>query len=72
MNEIEIYLVTIRRVCKASTRSRQPKVSCPTWRATWPVAHIIGYEHTFVNMMKDLFVAISRGEQFTPDFRETA
>ena len=40
----------------------------PYMEVYWPVAHIIGYEHTFVNMMRDLFVAIGKGESFTPDF----
>ena len=40
----------------------------PYMEAYWPVAHIIGYEHTFVNMIRDLMVAIGKNELFSPDF----
>ena len=34
----------------------------------WPVGHIIGYEHTFVNLVADALKAIDKGEACSPDF----
>jgi predicted dehydrogenase len=36
----------------------------------WPVGHIIGYEHTFVNLMKDMLVAFTEGKPFSPNFED--
>lgn len=36
----------------------------------WPVGHIIGYEHTFINWVADAITAIDRGEPITPDFKD--
>lgn len=34
----------------------------------WPVGHIIGYEHTFINLIADALVAIDKGELPSPNF----
>lgn len=34
----------------------------------WPVGHIIGYEHTFVNLVADALTAIHDGKPCSPDF----
>jgi predicted dehydrogenase len=34
----------------------------------WPVGHIIGYEHTFINLIADAVVSIDKGEQPSPNF----
>ncbi len=34
----------------------------------WPVAHIIGYEHTFINLVADAFTAMAEGRRIEPDF----
>ena len=36
----------------------------------WPVGHIIGYEHTFMNLMKDMLVAFTEGKPFSPSFAD--
>lgn len=33
----------------------------------WPVGHIIGYEHTFINLVADALLAIDKGELPTPN-----
>ncbi len=68
MNEIEIYLTSDPPGLQGFHNIQATESTHPYVSAYWPVAHILGYEHTFVNMMKDLFDAIARGEQFTPDF----
>lgn len=34
----------------------------------WPVGHIIGYEHTFINLVADALDAIDKGEMPSPNF----
>lgn len=34
----------------------------------WPVGHIIGYEHTFTNLIADALIAIDKGELPSPNF----
>jgi predicted dehydrogenase len=70
MNEIEIYLTDDPHNLQGFHTIQATESDMPYMSAYWPVAHIIGYEHTFVNMMKDLFDAIGKGEPFTPDFQD--
>lgn len=34
----------------------------------WPIGHIIGYEHTFINLVKDMLAAFAEGREFHPGF----
>lgn len=36
----------------------------------WPVGHIIGYEHTFVNLVADALTAIAEGKPISPNFED--
>jgi len=36
----------------------------------WPTAHIIGYEHTFINLVADAMTAIADGGPINPDFMD--
>jgi predicted dehydrogenase len=36
----------------------------------WPVGHIIGYEHTFINLIAEALLAHDRGERFRPDIED--
>jgi predicted dehydrogenase len=36
----------------------------------WPAGHIIGYEHTFINLVADALSAIHDGRPCTPDFTD--
>jgi predicted dehydrogenase len=40
--------------------------------AWWPGGHIIGYEHTFVNMLSDIINGIAAKKQVMPDFADAA
>ncbi|MCS6829158.1 MAG: Gfo/Idh/MocA family oxidoreductase [Armatimonadota bacterium] len=70
MNELEVYLQDdpphIRgfRVVQASD-SMHPFMS-----AWWPVGHIIGYEHTFTNLVYAMLKAFDKGEEFKPNFED--
>lgn len=50
-------------------------VSCteeihPYAGAYWPAGHIIGYEHTFMNMLYEFMNALDRGEMPQPNFED--
>ncbi len=70
MNEIEIYLTDDPQGLQGFHTIQATENFMPYMEGYWPVAHIIGYEHTFINMMSDLFQAIGKGEQFSPDFED--
>lgn len=36
----------------------------------WPVAHNLGYEHTFINLLYDAFIALGKGECPSPNFND--
>jgi predicted dehydrogenase len=36
----------------------------------WPAGHIIGYEHTFINLISDMLVAFTEGKEFHPNFSD--
>lgn len=36
----------------------------------WPTAHIIGYEHTFINLVADAVTAISEGREPSPNIED--
>lgn len=44
--------------------------SHPYAEAYWPPGHIIGYEHTFVNLVADAVKAMAEGRPASPDFRD--
>jgi len=70
MNELEVYLQDdpphIRgfRVVQASDSVH------PFMTAYWPVGHIIGYEHTFMNLIYTMLKAFDKGEEFKPNFED--
>lgn len=70
MNELEVYLQDdpphIRgfRVVQASDSVH------PFMGAWWPVGHIIGYEHTFINLVYTMLKAFDKGEEFKPNFED--
>lgn len=68
MNEIEIYLTDDPAGLQGFHTIQATESDMPYMSGYWPVAHIIGYEHTFINMMKDLFDSIEANVPFTPDF----
>ncbi len=68
LNELEVYLTDDPQGLQGFHLIQATESFMPYMAPYWPVAHIIGYEHTFVNMMADLFQAIGAGTQFSPDF----
>ncbi|HZO88152.1 MAG TPA: Gfo/Idh/MocA family oxidoreductase [Chthonomonadaceae bacterium] len=68
MNELEVYFVDDPEAMPGFHIVQATESWMPYMSAYWPVAHIIGYEHTFINMVKAFFDALAKGEHFTPDF----
>ncbi|MGQ9880876.1 MAG: Gfo/Idh/MocA family protein [Armatimonadota bacterium] len=70
MNELEVYVqddpphVRGFRVVQASDSVH------PFMSAWWPVGHIIGYEHTFINLVYSMLKAFNKGEVFKPNFED--
>lgn len=70
MNELEVYFqddpphVRGFRVVQASDSVH------PFMSAWWPVGHIIGYEHTFINLVYSMLKAFNKGEVFKPNFED--
>lgn len=70
MNELEFYDNSTAADAKGFTLIQASDGSHPYAGNYWPVAHIIGYEHTFINLVADALVAIDKGERISPDFRD--
>lgn len=70
MNELEVYFqddpphVRGFRVVQVSDSVH------PFMSAWWPVGHIIGYEHTFINLVYTMLKAFDKGEVFKPNFED--
>ncbi|HZT41136.1 MAG TPA: Gfo/Idh/MocA family oxidoreductase [Chthonomonadaceae bacterium] len=70
MNEFEIYLTDDPQGLQGFHLIQATESFMPYMSGYWPVAHIIGYEHTFINMVHDFLDAIDKGKPFTPDFHD--
>jgi len=70
MNNLELYLDSdepgmqgFRTI--SCTESEHPYAS-----AYWPAGHIIGYEHTFINLLSEFVKGVSNGNSPTPNFED--
>ncbi|HMS55747.1 MAG TPA: Gfo/Idh/MocA family oxidoreductase [Fimbriimonadaceae bacterium] len=70
MNELEFYDATSESGLQGFTTIQTTESDHPYAGQYWPVGHIIGYEHTFVNLVADALVAIHQGRPCSPDFRD--
>ncbi|MDE2127379.1 MAG: Gfo/Idh/MocA family oxidoreductase [Armatimonadetes bacterium] len=70
MNEFELYLADDPQGTQGFHLVQATESFMPYMQAYWPVSHILGYEHTFVNMMKDFVDAVASGGRFSPDFQD--
>ena len=68
MNELEVYFADDPDHVQGFRTVNVTAGVHPYAAAYWPTAHIIGYEHTFINLVKDLLEAISQGKRFKPDW----
>jgi predicted dehydrogenase len=70
MNELEVYLSDDPQGLQGFHTIQATESFMPYMDAYWPVAHIIGYEHTFVNMVRDFLECIAKGKKYSPDFED--
>ena len=70
MNELEYYNAEDAAGTQGFRLIQVTESDHPYTGHYWPVGHIIGYEHTFINLISDALVAISKGERPVPDIEE--
>ena len=68
LNELEFYSRADERNEQGFRTIMVTESSHPYLRAWWPAGHIIGWEHTFIHEVRDLLLAIDKGENVHPDF----
>ncbi|RYG39203.1 Gfo/Idh/MocA family oxidoreductase [bacterium] len=70
MNELEYYNEGDPEGLKGFRVIQATDGSHPYAGHYWPVAHILGYEHTFINLLADAFTALGEGKPISPDFED--
>ena len=70
MNELEVFFVEDEEGLQGFRTINVTEPVHPYTANWWPAGHIIGYEHTFVHVVKDLMDGIARGESPHPDFED--
>lgn len=68
MNELEYYNTGDAPGTHGFRVIQATEGSHPYAGRYWPVGHIIGYEHTFINFVADALTAIHKGELPSPNF----
>lgn len=68
MNELEFYDNTAPAETQGFTLIQATAGEHPYAGHYWPVAHILGYEHTFINLLADAFTAMGEGKPISPNF----
>lgn len=68
MNELEYYNAEDPEGYQGFRLIQATESAHPYAGQYWPVGHIIGYEHTFVNLVADAVRAMSEGSPISPDF----
>lgn len=70
MNELEFFDGTLSKETQGFTTIQATDGCHPYAGRYWPVGHIIGYEHTFVNLIADAVIALSEGRAISPSLRD--
>lgn len=70
MNELEVYFDDEPEDVKGFRLVQTTAGAHAYMDAYWPVAHIIGYEHTFINLVKDLLECIRDGKPMNPNWED--
>jgi predicted dehydrogenase len=70
MNELQYYDEGDDEGTKGFRTIQVTEGSHPYAEHYWPVGHIIGYEHTFVNLLADAFANMAEGKPISPDLRD--
>lgn len=70
LNELEVYFEDDEAGLQGFRTINVTEPVHPYTANWWPAGHIIGYEHTFVHVIKDLMDGIGKGENPHPDFED--
>lgn len=70
MNELEFYDGTDEEGRRGFRTIQATDPSHPFLSAWWPPGHIIGYEHTFINLVADGLTRMAHGETPSPNFED--
>lgn len=70
MNELEFYDRTEGAETQGFRTIQASGGGFPYGDAYWPTAHIIGYEHTFINLLADAFRSMHAGEAINPNLKD--
>ncbi|RYG26296.1 Gfo/Idh/MocA family oxidoreductase [bacterium] len=70
MNELQYYSELDDEGTKGFRTIQATEGSHPYAGHYWPVGHIIGYEHTFINLLADAFTALAEGKPISPDMTD--
>jgi len=68
LNELEFYSQEDEGTTQGFRTIIVTEESHPFINAWWPPGHIIGWEHTFIHEVRDLLLAVDKGESVYPDF----
>ena len=70
MNELEYYSAEDAEGRQGFRLIQATEAVHPYAGHYWPVGHIIGYEHTFVNLVADALLAMHEGRPISPDLED--
>lgn len=68
MNELDYFSGEEDSNCQGFRNVLVTESHQPYLNAWWPPGHIIGWEHTFVHLVKNLVEGVAEGKQVRPDF----
>jgi predicted dehydrogenase len=70
LNDLQYFDGTLEPGLRGFRRIRATEAEHPYAGAWWPSGHVIGYEHTFTNEVRDLLDAIAGGHDPVPSFAD--
>ncbi len=70
MNNLQVYLEEDEPGLQGYRTINCTEVEHPFAGAYWPAGHIIGYEHTFINLLVEMMNGISKGFSPSPNFED--
>lgn len=70
MNNLEVYLEEDAPGLQGFRTINCTEEEHPYAAAYWPSGHIIGYEHTFINLFSELMKGIAEGVSPSPNFQD--
>lgn len=70
MNELEWYDASAPEGAQGFSTIQATEAVHPYAGHYWPVGHIIGYEHTFLNLVADAVTAVATGARCVPDMED--